>query len=71
MSANIERGVAESLEDQGLEPRVCVHCGPATGRYTPGRVLAPEEGGGFVLSAVQKLREVREALGKCPPETAS
>ena len=63
VSADIESAVAECLEDQGLEPRACVHCASVTGSYTPGRVLTPEEGVGFVLSAVQKTREVREDLG--------
>ncbi len=63
VSADIERAVAEYLDDQGLEPRACMHCAPGTGSYTPGRVMAPEEGVGFVLSAIQAVRELREDLG--------
>ena len=63
VSANIERAVAEWLEDCGSEPRACMHCAPKTGSYTAGRVLAPEEGVGFVLSAIHQVRELREDLG--------
>ena len=63
VSANIERAVAECVADQGLEPRACMHCAPGTGSYTPGRVMAPEEGVGFVLAAIQAVRELREDLG--------
>ena len=63
VSANIEQAVAECLSAQGLDPRACMHCAPGTGSYTPGRVLEPEEGVGLVLSAIQKVRELREDLG--------
>ena len=62
LSADIEHAVAESLTGLGVAYRACLHCAPRSGSYTPGRVLAPEHGVGFVLSAVQRVRDLREEL---------
>ena len=63
VSANIERAVSECLQEEGVEPRAALHCAPVAGSYTPGRVLEPGEGVGFVLAAIGKVRELREDLG--------
>ena len=60
LSADIEHAMAESLRGLGVAFRACMHCSPRSGSYTPGRVLAPEQGVGFVLSAIQKVRNLRE-----------
>ena len=62
LSADIEHAVAESLTGLGVAYRACLHCAPRSGSYTPGRVLAPEQGVGFVLSAIHKVRALRESL---------
>lgn len=62
LSADIEHAVSESLTGLGVTYRACLHCIPRSGSYTPGRVLAPEEGVGFVLSAIQKARDLRDEL---------
>ena len=59
VSANIEHAVAEL----GVTCRAYVHCAPKSGSFTPGRVLSPEQGVGFVLSAIQRARQVLEDLG--------
>ena len=59
VSANIEHAVGEL----GVACRAYVHCAPKSGSFTPGRVLSPEQGVGFVLSAIQRARQVREDLG--------
>ena len=63
VSANIEHAVRESLLHLGVACRASVHCAPKSGSFTPGRVLSPEQGVGFVLSAIQMVRQVREDLG--------
>ena len=63
LSANIEHAVVESVNHLAVEPRAHIHCAAASGSYTPGRILSPEQGVSFVLSAIQKVREVREDLG--------
>ena len=63
VSANIEHAVAESLARLGVACRAYVHCAPESGSFTPGRVLSPEKGVGFLLSAIQKVRMLREDLG--------
>ena len=63
VSANVEHAVAESLAHMGVACRASVHCAPKSGSFTPGRVLSPEQGVGFVLSAIQRVRQVREDLG--------
>ena len=59
VSANIEHAVGEL----DVACRAYVHCAPKSGSFTPGRVLSPEQGVGFVLSAIQRARQVREDLG--------
>ena len=59
VSANIEHAVGEL----GVACRAYVHCAPKSGSFTPGRVVSPEQGVGFVLSAIQRARQVREDLG--------
>ena len=63
VSANIEHAVAETLAHLGVASRAYVHCAPESGSFAPGRVLSPEQGVGFVLSAIQRLRREREDLG--------
>ena len=63
VSADIEHAAAETLAQLGVTCRAYVHCAPASGSYAPGQVLSPEQGLGFVLSAVCRVREVREDLG--------
>lgn len=63
VSANIERAVSECLQEEGVQPRATLHCAPVAGSYTPGRVLEPGEGVGFVLAAIGRVRELREDLG--------
>ena len=63
LSANIEHAVAESVNHLAVEPRAQIHCAAESGSYSPGRVLSPEQGVSFVLSAIQKVRDVREDLG--------
>ena len=63
LSADIEHAVASSLKQMGVACRAYVHCSPSSGSYTPGSVLLPEQGVGYVLSAIRKVREVREELG--------
>lgn len=63
LSADIEQAAVEALRSMGVACRAYVHCAPESGSYTPGRLLTPEEGVGFVLSAIGKVRDVREDLG--------
>ena len=63
VSANIEHAVAECLAHLGVACRAYVHCAPESGSFTPGRVLSPEQGIGFLLSAIQKVRNLRDDLG--------
>ena len=62
LSADIERATVEALRSLGVECRAYLHCAPESGSYSPGRVLTPEEGVGFVLSAINKVRDLREEL---------
>ena len=62
LSADIEQAVGEALRSLGVECRAYLHCAPESGSYTPGRVLTPEEGIGFLLSAISKVRNLREDL---------
>jgi len=63
LSADIEQAAVEALRSMGVVCRAYLHCAPKSGSYTPGRVLTPEEGVGFVLSAIDKARNVREDCG--------
>ena len=63
LSADIEQAAVEALRSLGEVCRAYVHCAPQSGSYTPGRVMTPEEGVGFVLAAIDKVRNVREDLG--------
>ena len=63
LSANIEHAVRESLAHLAVACRAYVHCAPRSGSFTPGLVLSPEQGVGFLLSAIQQVRRVREDLG--------
>ena len=62
LSADIEQATVEALRSIGVACRAYVHCAPKSGSYTPGRVLVPEDGVGFVLAAIDKVRNVREDL---------
>ncbi len=62
LSADIERATAEALRSLEVDCRAYVHCAPESGSYSPGRELTPEEGVGFVLSAINKVRNLREEL---------
>ena len=62
LSADIEQAAVEVLRSMGVACRAYVHCAPKSGSYTPGRVLTAEEGVGFVLAAIDKVRNVREDL---------
>ena len=71
LSADIERAAVEALRSLGVECRAYVHCAPESGSYTPGRVLTPEEGVGFLLSAISKVRDLRGGARHGPGESAS
>ena len=62
VSADIEQAAVETLRSLGVVCRAFLHCAPESGSYTPGRVLTPDEGVGFVLSAIDKVRNMREEL---------
>lgn len=61
-SADIEHAVSESLSHLGIAHRACLHCTPCSGSYTPGKVIDPVQGVGFVLAAIQEIRDLREDL---------
>lgn len=63
LSADIEQAAVEALGSMGVVCRAYLHCAPRSGSYTPGRVLTPEEGVGFVLSAIDKVRNLRDDCG--------
>lgn len=62
-SAEIEQAVSESIRHLGLAYRACLHCTPSSGAYTPGRVIEPAQGVGFVLGVIRRIRELQVNLG--------
>ncbi len=62
ISADIEHAVAQSLRELGIAFRALLHCSPKSGSYTADLVLTPEQGIGFVWSAIRELRNLREDL---------
>ena len=63
VSANIENATGDALRHFGVNCRAYLHCAPLSGSFTPGLVMTPEDGIGFVQSAIDKVRKVSEDRG--------